>query len=62
MVCHAIVNANATCSKPSYQIVFWLIVVLFQLASVDLILGHSLSRVLIDFVMVILQEFVAEFL
>jgi uncharacterized membrane protein YsdA (DUF1294 family) len=32
------------CSKASYQIVFWGIVVLFQIASVDVMLGHQLSR------------------
>lgn len=38
------------CSKPSYQLVFWSIVVLFQIASVDLILGHSLSRFVLSLI------------
>jgi len=38
------------CSKASYQFVFWSIVVLFQIASADLILGHRLSRALLEFV------------
>jgi uncharacterized membrane protein YsdA (DUF1294 family)/cold shock CspA family protein len=38
------------CSKASYQFVFWSIVILFQIASADLILGHRLSRTLLEFV------------
>jgi uncharacterized membrane protein YsdA (DUF1294 family) len=38
------------CSKTSYQFVFWSIVILFQIASADLILGHRLSRALLEFV------------
>jgi uncharacterized membrane protein YsdA (DUF1294 family) len=37
------------CSKTSYQVVFWSIVILFQIAAVDLILGHRLSRALLAF-------------
>lgn len=44
------------CSKPSYQVVYWLIVILFQLASVDLIFEHRFSRALFDFVAVIHRE------
>ena len=36
------------CSKPSYQSVFWTIVLLYQLAAADLLLDHKLSRLLID--------------
>ena len=35
------------CSKTSYQFVFWSIVILFQIASVDVILGHGLTRSLL---------------
>ncbi len=35
------------CSKPSYQGVFWLIVALYQIAAVDVILHHRLSRMVI---------------
>lgn len=35
------------CSKGSYQFVFWCIVFLFQVAAVDVILGHRLSRALL---------------
>ena len=37
------------CSKPSYQIIFWIIVTLFQVAAADVILGHRLSRALLAF-------------
>lgn len=37
------------CSKASYQFVFWCIVILFQIAAVDVILGHRLSRALLAF-------------
>jgi uncharacterized membrane protein YsdA (DUF1294 family)/cold shock CspA family protein len=37
------------CSKTSYQFVFWSIVILFQIAAVDVILGHRLSRALLAF-------------
>ena len=37
------------CSKASYQIVFWSIVILFQLAAADVILGQRLSRTLLAF-------------
>jgi uncharacterized membrane protein YsdA (DUF1294 family) len=36
------------CSKASYQIVFWGIVLLFQIAAVDVMLGHQLSRELMN--------------
>jgi len=35
------------CSKPSYQVVFWLIVLLYQIAAVDLMLNHQRSRAVI---------------
>ncbi len=38
------------CSKASYQFVFWSIVILFQIAAVDVILGQRLSRVLLAFI------------
>jgi uncharacterized membrane protein YsdA (DUF1294 family) len=38
------------CSKTSYQIVFWIIVTLFQVAAVDVILGQRLSRSLLAFI------------
>ena len=38
------------CSKTSYQFVFWNIVILFQIAAVDVILGQRLSRALLDFI------------
>jgi uncharacterized membrane protein YsdA (DUF1294 family)/cold shock CspA family protein len=38
------------CSKDSYQFVFWCIVALFQIASVDVMLGHRLSRALLEIV------------
>jgi uncharacterized membrane protein YsdA (DUF1294 family)/cold shock CspA family protein len=38
------------CSKTSYQFVFWSIVILFQVAAVDVILGHRLSRALLAFI------------
>ena len=37
------------CSKASYQFVFWSIVILFQIAAVDVILGQRLSRALLAF-------------
>ncbi len=37
------------CSKASYQYVFWSIVILFQIAAVDVILGQHLSRALLAF-------------
>lgn len=37
------------CSKTSYQFVFWCIVILFQAAALDVILGHGLSRALLAF-------------
>jgi uncharacterized membrane protein YsdA (DUF1294 family)/cold shock CspA family protein len=36
------------CSKASYQVVFWGIVVLFQIAAADVMLGHQLSRELMN--------------
>lgn len=36
------------CSKASYQIVFWGIVLLFQIAAMDVMLGHQLSRELLN--------------
>jgi uncharacterized membrane protein YsdA (DUF1294 family)/cold shock CspA family protein len=38
------------CSKTSYQVVFWTIVILFQIASADVILGHRLSRALFELI------------
>jgi uncharacterized membrane protein YsdA (DUF1294 family)/cold shock CspA family protein len=35
------------CSKVTYQIVFWSIVILFQIAAVDVILGQRMSRALL---------------
>jgi uncharacterized membrane protein YsdA (DUF1294 family)/cold shock CspA family protein len=37
------------CSKPGYQAVFWIIVVIYQIAAVDVILNQRLSRVVIGF-------------
>lgn len=36
------------CSKAGYQIVFWGIVALFQIAAVDVMLGHRLSHELLN--------------
>lgn len=38
------------CSKAGYQIVYWFIVILFQIAAVDVILGQRLSRALLAFI------------
>lgn len=38
------------CSKSSYQVVFWSIVILFQIAAADVILGQRLNRALLAFV------------
>lgn len=38
------------CSKGSYQVVFWGIVALFQIASADVILDHHLRRTLFEFI------------
>ena len=38
------------CSKGSYQFVFWCIVFLFQVAAVDVIFDHGLSRALLEFI------------
>jgi uncharacterized membrane protein YsdA (DUF1294 family) len=35
------------CAKTGYQVVFWSIVTLFQIAAVDVILGQHLSRALL---------------
>lgn len=37
------------CSKPSYQVVFWAIVLLHQIAAVDVILNQRLSRAVMGF-------------
>ncbi len=37
------------CSKTAYQMGFWFIVLLFQIAALDLILGHWLSRTVMGF-------------
>ncbi len=37
------------CSKPGYQMVFWVIVLLYQIVAVDVIMGQRLSRALIGF-------------
>lgn len=37
------------CSKPSYQVVFWTIVLFYQIAAVDVMLNQRLSRAVIRF-------------
>ncbi|MES2661277.1 MAG: DUF1294 domain-containing protein [Verrucomicrobiota bacterium] len=37
------------CSKPSYQAVFWMIVLIYQIVAVDVILNQRLSRALMGF-------------
>ena len=37
------------CSKPGYQVVFWAIVLLYQIAAVDVILNQRLSRAVMQF-------------
>ncbi len=38
------------CCKTSYQFVFWTVVILSQIVSADLILGHRLSLALLEFI------------
>lgn len=36
------------CSKGTYQVAFWLIVVLHQVAALDVMMDHRLSKAVID--------------